>query len=119
MNDPQSGYAPWLKPACWGVVGGAVGIMIIGFAWRVWVLGSTAERLAKARADGAVTAVLVPICVARCMGQADAAAKLADGQHRPEWGGGTGLRPTAREPRDLASSTIRRATQALDHRPCP
>jgi hypothetical protein len=76
---------PWLQPACWGVGGGALGIMLIGFAWWGWVLGSTAERLAKDRADGAVTAVLVPICVARFMGQADAAAKLAAFQHTVSW----------------------------------
>jgi hypothetical protein len=78
---------PWCKPAFWGVVVGAVGIMIIGFAWGGWVLGSTAERLANDRADG------------------------------PEYGGGTGLRSPAREPQDLASSHIRRDTHALDHRP--
>ena len=80
MRVPQ-----WLKPACWGVVVGALGIMILGFAWGGWVLGSTAERLAKDRADGAVTAVLVPICVERFMGQADAAAKLAAFQNTVSW----------------------------------
>src|ERR671923_839060 len=75
----------WLKPACWGVVVGAVGIMILGFAWWGWVLGSTAERLAKDRADGAVTAVLVPLCVERFLGQADAAAKLAEFQQGASW----------------------------------
>jgi hypothetical protein len=76
---------PWLKPAFWGVVVGVVGIMILGFAWWGWVLGSTAERMAKERADGAVTAVLVPICVERFMGQADAAAKLAAFQRIMSW----------------------------------
>jgi hypothetical protein len=76
---------PWCKPACWGVVVGALGIMIIGFAWWGWVLGSTAERMAKEHADGAVTAVLVPICVERFMGQADAAAKLTKFQKRVSW----------------------------------
>jgi hypothetical protein len=80
MHVPQ-----WLKPACWGVVVGAIGIMIIGFAWWGWVLGSTAERMAKDRADGAVTAVLVPSCVERFMGQADAAAKLAAFQRSATW----------------------------------
>ena len=117
---------PWCKPAFWGVVVGAIGIMIIGFAWWGWVLGSTAERMAKDRADGAVTEVLVPICVARFMGasrcggeahriperrvmaakSSDCQRRLGDGngQHRPEYGGGTGLRSTAREHQDLASS---------------
>jgi hypothetical protein len=80
MHVPQ-----WVKPAWWGAVVGAIGIMIIGFAWWGWVLGSTAERMAKDRADGAVTAVLVPICVERFMGQADAAAKLAEFQRSGSW----------------------------------
>ena len=80
MHVPQ-----WLKPAFWGIVVGALGIMILGFAWWGWVLGSTAERLAKDRADGAVTAVLVPICVERFMGQAEAAAKLAEFQRSASW----------------------------------
>ena len=80
MRGPQ-----WLKPAFWGVVGGALGIMIIGFSWGGWVPGSTAERMAKDRADGAVTAVLVPICVEKFMGQTDAPAKLAEFQRSAGW----------------------------------
>jgi hypothetical protein len=80
MHVPQ-----WLKPGFWGIVVGAVGIMIIGFAWGGWVLGSTAENMAKERADGAVTAILVPICVERFMGQADAAVKLAEFQKGASW----------------------------------
>src|SRR5919108_5117155 len=80
MHVPQ-----WLKPGFWGVVVGAFGIMILGFAWWGWVLGSTAENMAKERADGAVTAILVPICVERFMGQADAAAKLAEFQRTVSW----------------------------------
>ena len=80
MHVPQ-----WLKPGFWGIVVGAVGIMIIGFAWGGWVLGSTAERLAHDRADGAVTAILVPLCVERFMGQADAAAKLVAFQNTASW----------------------------------
>jgi hypothetical protein len=80
MHVPQ-----WFKPAFWGVVVGALGMMIMGFAWWGWVLGSTAEGMAKDRADGAVTALLVPICVERFMGQADAAAKLAEFQKTVSW----------------------------------
>jgi hypothetical protein len=75
----------WCKPAFWGIVVGAIGIMIIGFAWWVWVLGSTAERMANDRATGAVTAVLVPLCVERFMGQADAAVKLTEFQKGASW----------------------------------
>ena len=80
MHGPQ-----WVKPACWGVVVGAVGITIVGFAWGGWVLGSTAEHMAKDRADGAVTAILVPTCVERFLGQADAAVKLAEFQRSTAW----------------------------------
>jgi hypothetical protein len=67
------------------VVVGAVGMMILGFAWGGWVLGSTAEHMATERATDAVTAVLVPICVERFMGQPDAAAKLAEFQRSASW----------------------------------
>jgi hypothetical protein len=80
MRVPQ-----WVKPAFWGVVVGALGIMIIGFTWWGWVLGSTAERMASERAGAAVTAVLVPICVEKFMGQGDAAAKLAAFQKTMSW----------------------------------
>jgi hypothetical protein len=76
---------PWCKPAFWGIVVGAVGIMILGCAWWGWVLGSTAERLAKERASEAVTAVLVPLCVEKFMGQADASVKLAEFQRSASW----------------------------------
>jgi hypothetical protein len=80
MNIPQ-----WCKPAFWGIAIGAVGIMILGFAWWGWVLGSTAERMANERAGTAVTAILVPICVERFMGQTDAAAKLTAFQKTASW----------------------------------
>ena len=76
---------PWLKPAWWGVVVGTIGIMILGFGWGGWVLGSTAERMASERAGTAVTAILVPICVERFMGQVDAAAQLAAFQNTVSW----------------------------------
>jgi membrane glycosyltransferase len=75
MHVPQ-----WLKPGFWGIVIGALGIMIHGFTWGGWVLCSSAESMAKERANEAVTAILVPICVERFMGQADAAAKLTEFQ---------------------------------------
>jgi hypothetical protein len=76
---------PWLKPAVWGVVVGAVGTMIIGFSWLGWTLGSSAERVAVERANSAVIAALTPSCVARFMQQPDAAAKLAEFQKVESW----------------------------------
>jgi hypothetical protein len=47
-----------VKPACWGGVGGAIALAIIGFTWGGWVAGGQAKTMA----DAAVTAALVPIC---------------------------------------------------------
>jgi len=80
MRAPQ-----WFKPAFWGAVIGAVGIMIIGFSWWGWVLGSTAETMARERADAAVVAALTPICVENFLKQPDAAVKLADLQKTSSW----------------------------------
>lgn len=68
----------WLKPAFWGAVVGAVGMMILGFSWWGWYLGSTAERMAKERAEAAVTAALTPVCVASFLEQPDATIKLTE-----------------------------------------
>ena len=68
----------WVKPACWGAVVGAVGMMILGFSWGGWTTGSTAQRMARERADAAVVTVLTPFCVANFMQQSDAAVQLAE-----------------------------------------
>src|SRR6202022_4215193 len=69
---------PSLKPAIWGAVVGAIAISVVGFSSFGWTLGSTAERLAKERAQTAVVEVLSPICVEKFRHQADAAAKLVE-----------------------------------------
>jgi hypothetical protein len=76
---------PWFKPAAWGVVVGAIGMMIIGFSWLGWTLGSTAERMAAERANTAVIGALTPSCVARFMQQPDATLKLAELQKIDSW----------------------------------
>jgi hypothetical protein len=75
----------WLKPAVWGVIGGAVATTIVGFSWMGWVLGGTAERMAVERANSAVIAALTPSCVARFMEQPDAPAKLAEFRKIDSW----------------------------------
>jgi hypothetical protein len=67
----------WIKPAVWGAVIGAIGIMIVGFSWMGWTLNSTHQRLATERADAAVATALTPFCVANYLKQPDAAKKLA------------------------------------------
>ena len=77
--------APWLKSAVWGVVGGAVATMIVGFSWMGWVLGSTAERIAVERANSAVVVALTPACVASFMQQPNVVAKLAEFKKIDSW----------------------------------
>ena len=76
---------PWTKPAVWGAIGGAVAVMIVGFSWGGWVLGGTAERMAAQRAETAVTAGLLPICLDRFRQQPDAAARLAQLRQTSSW----------------------------------
>ena len=67
----------WIKPAVWGAVFGAVGMMIVGFYWMGWTLGHTATRMAAEAREAGVVAALTPFCVANYMKQPDAVAKLA------------------------------------------
>jgi len=76
---------PWLKPAVWGAIIGAVVTMIIGFSGLGWTLGDTAEKMAQQRADSAVTAALTPICVESFMKQSDATAKLTGLRQTDSW----------------------------------
>ena len=73
MQVPQP---MWLKPGIWGAIIGAVAMMIIGFSWLGWTLGSSADRLAQQRTDLALTSALTPICVQNFMKQSDAPKKL-------------------------------------------
>jgi hypothetical protein len=67
----------WIKPAVWGAVFGAVGMMIVGFYWMGWTLGHTTTRLVAEGSESAVIAALTPFCVANYLKQPDAAMKLA------------------------------------------
>jgi hypothetical protein len=78
-------HVPWLKPAAWGVVVGAIGSMVVGFSWLGWTSGSTAERMAAERSNAAVVVALTPTCVAGFMQQPAAAAKLAEFQKTDSW----------------------------------
>ena len=67
-----------VAPALLGAAGGALILAIIGFTWFGWVTGSTAEKMAKDRADAAVIAALTPVCVEKFKQSADAAKHLED-----------------------------------------
>ena len=50
-----------VKYGVWGLIGGAIIAMIIGFAWGGWTTSSTTKRLS----DEAVLAAQAAICVAQ------------------------------------------------------
>jgi hypothetical protein len=75
MQVPQ-----WVKPGFWGGVIGVIGIMIVGFGWLGWTLGSTAESLAQERVNTALVAAFTPLCVEKFMTQPDAPVKLTEFQ---------------------------------------
>ena len=68
----------WVKPGAWGAVLGSILTMIVGFSFGGWMLSSTGERLARQHADVAVTAALVPLCVAQSKADQGAAKKLGE-----------------------------------------
>jgi hypothetical protein len=80
MNLPPS-----LRPAIWGMVIGAAAISVLGFSSFGWTLGSTAERMARERAQTAVVGALAPICVEKFQHQADAATKLVEFNKVSSW----------------------------------
>jgi hypothetical protein len=55
----------WIKPVVWGAVAGSLITMILGFSYGGWTTSGTAARLAQQQADTAVTAALVPLCIAQ------------------------------------------------------
>ena len=55
----------WIKPAAWGVVGGAIAAMVVGFGWGGWVTGGTATQMAATSAESAIVQAFTPLCVVR------------------------------------------------------
>jgi len=60
MNVPD-----WVKPAVWGVIGGAIAAIIVGFFWGGWVTGGTATKMEAASAEAAIVQAFTPLCVAK------------------------------------------------------
>ena len=58
-----------------GAAAGAVATMFVGFYWAGWSLGSTADKMAKARSEVAVIAALAPVCAKEFRALPDAEAK--------------------------------------------
>ena len=77
--------SPDIKPACWGAVGGAIALAVIGFSYAGWVTGGSANEMARQRADTAVVAALAPICAERFRLHANAGANLVALKKENSW----------------------------------
>jgi len=64
------------KPGAWGFVIGSVLTMIVGFSWGGWMTSSGVDRIASERANAAVIAALVPVCLEKSKADPAAAKKL-------------------------------------------
>jgi hypothetical protein len=78
MELPLILQGPSLTRVLQGAAVGAAVAIIVGFNWGGWTLRSTAEKVAKGRADTAVVAALAPICVDQFRQVANASANFSE-----------------------------------------
>jgi hypothetical protein len=70
-----------VKFGVWGLICGAVIVMIIGFWWGGWLTGGTAQKMT----DEAVLASQAAICVAQFMKQPNSEEKLKELEKVESW----------------------------------
>jgi len=74
-----------IKPLIWGVVVGAIGLLIVVF-WTGWVVtNSTAEAQGKQLAKEAVLEQLIPICVAQYLQDPNKDERFAEMKEKSYW----------------------------------
>jgi hypothetical protein len=73
------------EPFLWGAVAGAVVLAVVGFNWGGWVTGGTAEKRAAERAEQAIVASLVPICVSQFQKSPEATGRLTALKATQSW----------------------------------
>ena len=78
MKPENSGK---IKFGVWGLICGAVIVMILGFSWGGWSTQGTTQK----KADDAVLASQAAICVAQFMKQPNYAAKLKELADLDSW----------------------------------
>ena len=67
-----------IKPLVWGIISGAIGLLIVVF-WTGWVVtNSTAEAQGKKLAKEAVLEQLVPICVEQYLQDSNKVERFAE-----------------------------------------
>ena len=70
-------YRPSKGGWFWSCAGCVVATIVVGFTWGGWVMGSTAEHMARDAADGARAQLAAMACVARFDLGPDAIEQLA------------------------------------------
>lgn len=114
----------WLKPAVWGGVVGAVGMLVVAFGMGWIVTAGGAEEQAQLEADRAVVAALTPVCVEQFRELADAQQEthIAALQEESSWGRETYVEdqgwatlPGAEDPNDaVAEACAERLMEAAE-----
>jgi hypothetical protein len=74
-----------IKAGVWSAIGGAIIVMIIGFGWGGWVLGSTSQRNADTMVAEALVARLAPMCVAQFNADAEKDVRLKELTAKNRW----------------------------------
>ncbi|UCE54596.1 MAG: hypothetical protein JSV31_03910 [Desulfobacterales bacterium] len=74
-----------IKTGVWGAIVGAIIVMIIGFGWGGWVLGSTSQKNADTMVADALGARLVPMCVAQFNADAEKETKFKELKAKNYW----------------------------------
>jgi hypothetical protein len=75
MERPSILQGDSLKRLLQGAAVGVVTTIFVGFFWGGWSLGSTADKMAKARSDLAVVTALAPVCADKFRALPDAEAR--------------------------------------------
>ena len=78
----------WVKPAVWGVAGGAAGWWIILASGFGWVSAGAAAQMVTQKAQDAVVAYATPVCVARFEQQKNPVAARDELKKTEEWSRG-------------------------------
>ena len=74
-----------IKPLVWGIISGAIGLLIVVF-WTGWVVTSnTSEVQGKKLAKEAVLEQLVPICVAQYLQDPNKIERFAELKEKSYW----------------------------------
>ena len=74
-----------VKPACWGALGGAIALTIIGFTWGGWTFESNAKALAVKETSAVLVSVLAPLCAEKFRTATDAANLMVEFKKVSSW----------------------------------